>query len=173
MGVEENLRLMQTLDNAWNAKDWETFMKRHSESVAVYWPGQPEPTRGRHAHHSESVEFFKAFDNHLDNNPYKISFGYGDYPCSVARWTGKNIGAFMGPDGRMIPATNKKFELEFCTVAHWKNNEIVEEKLFYDLVVLPVGNRAELKFEFLVCGRDHATIRAHECSYVLACPSGH
>jgi hypothetical protein len=42
----------------------------------------------------------------------------------------------MGPDGRMIPATNKKFELEFCTVAHWKNNEIVEEKLFCDLVGL-------------------------------------
>ena len=66
MGVEENLRLMQTLDNAWNAQDWETFMKRHSENVAVYWPGQPEPTRGRHAHHNESVEFFKAFDNRLD-----------------------------------------------------------------------------------------------------------
>ena len=42
----------------------------------------------------------------------------------------------MGPDGRMVPATNKKFELEFCTVAQWKNNEIVEEKLFYDLVGL-------------------------------------
>ena len=42
----------------------------------------------------------------------------------------------MGPDGRMIPATNKQFELEFCTVAHWKNGEIIEEKLFYDLVGL-------------------------------------
>src|SRR5712691_10432514 len=40
MGVEENLRLMQTLDNAWNGKDWETFMKRHSENVAVNWPSQ-------------------------------------------------------------------------------------------------------------------------------------
>jgi hypothetical protein len=36
----------------------------------------------------------------------------------------------------MIPATNKQFELEFCTVAHWKNGEIIEEKLFYDLVGL-------------------------------------
>jgi hypothetical protein len=27
-------------------------------------------------------------------------------------------------------------ELEFCTVAHWKDGEIVEEKLFYDLVGL-------------------------------------
>ncbi len=134
MGVEENLRLMQTLDDAWNAKDWNTFMKRHAENVAVYWPGQPEPTRGRHEHHKEAMEFFKAFDNHLDNNPYKILFGNGDHTCSVARWTGKNIGPFMGPDGRMIPATNKRFELEFCTVAHWKNGEIIEEKLFYDLV---------------------------------------
>ncbi len=136
MGVEENLRLMKTLDDAWNAKDWETFKKRHAENVAVYWPGQPEPTRGRHAHHEEAVGFFKAFDNHLDNNPYKILFGSGDYTCSVARWTGTNIGPFMGPDGRTIPATNRKFELEFCTVAHWKNGEIVEEKLFYDLVGL-------------------------------------
>ncbi|OLD54815.1 ester cyclase [archaeon 13_1_40CM_2_52_13] len=134
MTVEENLRLFQTLDDAWNARDWDTFNKRHSENVAVYWPGQPEPTRGRHAHHQEAMGFFKAFDNRLDNRPYKILFGNDDYTCSVARWTGKNIGPFTGPDGQTIPATNKKFELEFCTVAHWKNGEIVEERLFYDLV---------------------------------------
>ena len=29
---------------------------------------------------------------------------------------------------------NKPFELEFCTVARWKDGEIVEEKLFYDQV---------------------------------------
>jgi hypothetical protein len=65
---------MQTLDDAWNAKDWDTFMACHSESVEVSWSG----------------------------------------------------GSFMGPDGRITPAT----------VAHWKNSEIVEEKLFYDLVDL-------------------------------------
>jgi hypothetical protein len=136
MSVNDNLRMMKTLDDAWNAREWETFKKRPAENVAVFWPGQPEPTRRRTAHHMEAVEFFKAFDNHLDNNPYKILFGYGDYTCSVAKWTGTNTGPFMGPDGRMIPATNRKFELEFCTVAHWKNGEIVEEKLFYDLVGL-------------------------------------
>ena len=127
---------MKTLDDAWNARDWDTFKKRHAEDVAVYWPAQPEPTKGRHNHHKEAMEFFKAFDNHLDNNPYKILFGHGDYTCSVARWTGTNIGQFMGPDGQTVPATNRKFELEFCTVAHWKNGEIIEEKLFYDLVGL-------------------------------------
>jgi hypothetical protein len=29
---------------------------------------------------------------------------------------------------------NGVFDLEFCTVARWKNGEIVEEKLFYDQV---------------------------------------
>jgi hypothetical protein len=43
-------------------------------------------------------------------------------------------GAMKGPDGNMIAPTNKKFEVDFCTVAHWNNG--VEEKLFYDLVGL-------------------------------------
>jgi hypothetical protein len=80
---------MKTLDDAWNKQDWETFMKRHAENVAVYWPGQPEPTRRRHAHHLESVGFFKAVENHIENDPYMILFGQGDYTCSVARWTAR------------------------------------------------------------------------------------
>jgi hypothetical protein len=139
MGVEENLRLMKTLDDAWNAgpgsKDWETFKKRHTENGAVYWPGQPEPTRGRDSHDTEAVGFFKIFpDNHLVNNPHKILFGQGDYTCSVADFTGTMKGPMKGVDGRMIPATNKKFHIEFCTVATWKNGEIVEERLNYDLL---------------------------------------
>ena len=35
-----------------------------------------------------------------------------------------------------IQPTDKKFEVEFCTIAHWKDGEIIEEKLFYDLVGL-------------------------------------
>lgn len=50
MTVEENKQLMITLDDAWNSQDWNTFNKRHAEEVAVYWPGQPDPTRGQHAH---------------------------------------------------------------------------------------------------------------------------
>jgi SnoaL-like polyketide cyclase len=41
-----------------------------------------------------------------------------------------------GSEGKLIAPTNRKFHVEFCTVAHWKNGEIVEEKLFYDLVGL-------------------------------------
>jgi ketosteroid isomerase-like protein len=101
----------------------------------VFWPGQPDPTRGVHNHHQESVEFFKMFpDNHLVNNPYKIFFADGDHTCSVADFTG----TFKGLDGKIIQPTNKQFHLEFhlefCTIATWKDGKILEERLFYDQV---------------------------------------
>ncbi len=126
---------MKTLDEAWNAGPssplWETFRKRHREDVTVYWPNQPEPTRGRHNHDVEAVEFFKNFDNRLVNNPYKIAFGQGDYTCTVADWAVTLKVPMKGADGKTIPP-GKTAKLEFCTVARWKNSEIVEERLFYD-----------------------------------------
>jgi ketosteroid isomerase-like protein len=134
-GVAENMQLLQTLDDAWNNRDWDAFRKRHSRDTAVYWPGQPEPTRGVDNHEDECVEFCKAFpDNHIDNRPYKVLFGQGDWTCSIARFTGTMKGPMKGMDGSMIPPTNKSFEIEFCTVAHWKDGEIVEERLFYDML---------------------------------------
>jgi hypothetical protein len=51
------MRLMKTLDYAWNVQPWHTFNKRHTKDVAMYWPGKSEPTRGRPSHKSEAVEF--------------------------------------------------------------------------------------------------------------------
>jgi hypothetical protein len=76
MNLEWNLKLIKTLDNAWNSQDGDTFNKRHADEIAVYWPGQLKPTRGRSNHKSESIEFFKTFpDNHMENDPYKILLG--------------------------------------------------------------------------------------------------
>ncbi len=136
MTVEENLELMATLDDAWNGQDWETFKKRHAPRVAVYWPGQAEPTEGREAHHQEAMEYFKTFpDNRVENRPYRTLFGQGDRTCSIAIHTGTHRGPMMGAGGKMTPPTNRKFRVEFCTVAHWNaKGEILEERLFFDLV---------------------------------------
>ena len=115
MTVEEkNMDLMKTLDDAWNSQDWDTFEERHADNVAVFWPGQPEPTRGVQNHRQESVEFFKAFpDNHLVNNPYKIQFFSDEYTCSVADFTGTFKGPIKGLDGKAVQPTGKKFHIEF------------------------------------------------------------
>lgn len=134
MSAEENLQRMKTLDDSWNAQNWEVFRKRHSADTKVYWPGQPDPTRGRDAHQAESQAFFKSIENHLENNPYRVMFASGDWTCTIARWKGKMIGPWTGLDGKVHEATGKTFDLEFCTVARWQNGEIVEENLFYDQV---------------------------------------
>jgi ketosteroid isomerase-like protein len=136
MGIEEqNMELMQTLDDAWNAQDLDIFAQRHKPDVIVHWPGKPIPTHGIVAHTEEAVEFFKTFPNqHLDNRPYKVFFASGDWTCSIAHFTGTMTGPMKGADGKEIPPTGKSFDVDFCTVAHWDNGQIVEENLFYDLV---------------------------------------
>jgi predicted ester cyclase len=135
--IEENMHLMQTLDDSWNSQDWATFEKRHVAHVDVFWPGQENPTYGRLSHKKEAIGFFKAFpDNKVGNRPYKIFFGQGDYQCSVAEFTGTFTGTVIGPDGTVIPPTGKKFKVEYCTVAFWKDGNIIEEKLFYDKMSL-------------------------------------
>jgi ketosteroid isomerase-like protein len=132
--AQKNMELMQTLDDAWNAQDWDTFDKRHKPDVVVRWPGKP-PTRGRKDHRAESIDLFKTFpDNHVGNRPYKVFFAHGDWTCSIARFTGTMKGPMPGADGKEIAPTGKSFEVDFCTVARWENGEIVEENLFYDMV---------------------------------------
>jgi hypothetical protein len=107
---------MKTLDDAWNNQDWNTFSERHTEDVIVRWPGQSEPTRGIGAHRNEGLQMFKTFpDNHVENNPYRVLFGQNDWTCSIAIFTGTHRGPMVFPDGKSIPPTNKKFQVDFCT----------------------------------------------------------
>jgi len=74
MNIQNNVELMRTVDDSWNAQDWGTFEKRHAKDTVVFWPGQAGPTHGRNNHKAESIEFFKTFpDNRrLINHPVKI-----------------------------------------------------------------------------------------------------
>jgi hypothetical protein len=118
VSVEERLRPMTMLDDAWNTQDWVTFRQRHARDVVVTWPDSPQPTRCIEAHEAESRAFFKTFpDNRLDNDPYKIQAGQGDWTCSVRRFTGHMGGPMKGPDGQEIPPTHKPFEIDFSTIA--------------------------------------------------------
>ena len=75
--VEENMRLMQTLDDAWNARDWETFDKRHAKEVDVSWPAQADPTHGRQSHREEQ--------SHSSRSSLTIRLGTARTRFSLAR----------------------------------------------------------------------------------------
>lgn len=77
--------------------------------------------------------------NHLQaDDPYKVEFGQGDWTCTVGRFSGIFTGttndSMKGRDGSITQPTNKTLEIEVCRVTRWKNGEIIEQRVFYDLV---------------------------------------
>lgn len=131
---ERNMDLMKTLDDAWNAQDTKVFRERHKPDVIVRWPGKTEPTVGIDDHTQESIEFWKTFPDQKLDLPYKVLFASGEWTCSIARFRGTMKGPMKMPDGTEIPPTGKSFDVNFCTVAKWHEEQIVEENLMYDLV---------------------------------------
>ena len=109
---ERNMELMQTLDDGWNNQDQEVFVARHKPDVVVYWPGQPEPTRGIDDHLAESIDFWNTFpDQKLVNRPYRVFFASGEWTCSIAHFTGTMTGPMKQADGSEVPPTGKSFEM--------------------------------------------------------------
>lgn len=76
----------------------------------------------------------------IDDGPYPVVFGQGDWTCAVSRLTGTTNDSMRGLDGHTIQPTNQKFEIEVCVVTCSKNGEIVEQKVFYDLVGMQKQN---------------------------------
>ena len=129
-----NIERMYALDEAWNARDWETFDAYHDQSaVVVYWPGREHtPTRGGPDHRAESVRFCTAFPDNRVKHPYDILFGDGGYTAFVAPFRGTFTEPLELPDGGAIEATGRPFEVVFSTIARWRDGKIVEEYLMYD-----------------------------------------
>jgi hypothetical protein len=94
-----NLERMYALDEAWNARDWDTFDAYHEQSdVVVYWPGREgTPTQGGRDHRAESIRFCAAFPDNKVKHPYDILFGDGEFTAFVTRRDGKIVEEYLNP----------------------------------------------------------------------------
>ncbi len=134
MAVKRNLKLMKMTDDAWNDKDWDALNDCFDENVEIYWPDQLLAKKGPAEYVNAAKAFVKSYpDARIENDPYKVCFGEGDWTCTVALMSGTNTGSMMSPDGKSMPPTNKMFRSDFCTVARWKSNRIIEMRIFYDM----------------------------------------
>jgi CheY-like chemotaxis protein len=52
---EEDLQLLITLDDPWNAQECDIFYNPQAAHTVTYRPGQPYPTMGRHEHRAEDI----------------------------------------------------------------------------------------------------------------------
>jgi hypothetical protein len=131
--VSHNLKLMKEGDDAFNARDFAAMNAAHHPDMIAHVTGNAEPLHGREAHAAAMKGMFAIFpDVRVDNDPYPLQFGSGDWISVITRCTGTFTGEMALPDGNVIAPTGKAFDLDFATTARWEGDLLVEEYVFWD-----------------------------------------
>lgn len=116
--------------SAWENRNWNVFDAAHAESVVVYSPMTPEPTKGREAHLTAVRGMAEAFpDAKVEETGI---FGSGDWICAEQVMTGTHTGLLTGSGGQEVPATNRPIRLNMLTVGKVVNSGIAEEHVYFD-----------------------------------------
>jgi len=135
--VAHILALMKHGDDAFNRRDRAAMDAAHHPEMVAHITGSPDPIHGREAHAAAMDAMFRAFpDVHVDNDPYPLQFGQGDWMTVVTKATGTFTGEMPRRDGTVIPGTGKSFALNFSTTARWEGDQLVEEYVFWDSALM-------------------------------------
>ena len=127
------LALMKKGDDAFNAHDFRGMNAVHHPDMIAHITGNAGPLYGRAAHATAMEQFFRMFpDVHVQNDPYPVRFGSGDWITVVSRTTGTFSGALTLPDGTTIPPTGKAFDVDFGQTVRWADDLVVEISAFWD-----------------------------------------
>ena len=126
------LGLMQKGDDAFNARDSETVDSVHDTNMIAYITGNAQPIYGRKAHAAAMQQLLQIFPDMHVITPYPLQFGSGDWITVVTRATGTFSGKMTLPDGKAIPGTGKRFDLEFAQTTKWRDDKIVSIAAFWD-----------------------------------------
>lgn len=127
------LELMKKGDDAFNSRDFAAMDTVHHPDMIAHVTGNAQPLYGRAAHAAAMEQFFRIFpDVHVDNDPYPIQFGSGDWITVITRVTGTFTGEMILPDGSVIPPTGKAFDVEFSQTVKWDGDRVIEISAFWD-----------------------------------------
>ena len=127
------LELMKKGDDAFNSRDFAAMDAAHHPDMIAHVTGNAEPIHGRQAHAAKMKEMFTIFpDVHVDNDPYPVMFGSGDWITVITHATGTFTGEMILPDGNVIPPTGKAFDVDFATTARWDGDLLIEEFVLWD-----------------------------------------
>jgi ketosteroid isomerase-like protein len=127
------LALMKKGDDAFNSRDFAAMKAVHHPDMIAHVTGSAEPIHGQPAHAAAMEEMFRIFpDVHVNNDPYPIQFGSGDWITVITRAAGTFTGEMIRPDGTVIAPTGKAFDLNFATTAKWDDGLLIEEFVLWD-----------------------------------------
>ena len=130
--IAQNLMKFDTLDyTVFSHQQWDRLKESHADDITVTFPDGHE-THGLAKHIEDLKGMFVAMpDLAVSEHPVKI--GNGSWTAVIGRMTGTFSKPMPGPDGKMIPPTNKKLDLPMATVGHWTSEgKMDHEWLFWD-----------------------------------------
>ncbi len=134
VSVEESLRLLDSVLEAFNAHDPDRLDKVNAESMIFYATGLAEPLKGRAAVREWNKTFMTAFPDVRIRK--ERSFGQGDWICVEGTIVGTHKGPLPGPGGRMIPATNRPIRLDVAATLKVEGGEGTEVHMYLDQLAL-------------------------------------
>ena len=127
------LNLMKQGDDAFNNRDFAAMDAIHHPDMIAHVTGSAEPIYGREAHAEAMQQMFVMFpDVHVNNDPYPVQFGGGDWITVITNVTGTFTGEMALPDGNVIPGTGKPFDVEFAQTVKWDGDLLVSITASWD-----------------------------------------
>ena len=130
MSNEENIDVIKSGMEAYNARDWARHSETIAEFIVYYSPESLEPVKGLDASKERFKANAEAFpDYHIET---KQVFGQGDWVVLEGVFTGTHKGAFPTPGGQEIPPTGKRVELPELWVFKVEGGKVAEEHDYYD-----------------------------------------
>lgn len=129
--VEQHLKVFDTLDfDVFSNQKWERLHESHAKDIVVTWPDGHE-TRGI-VKHIDDLKAMFVFAPDIAIKTHPIRFGSGTWTSVTGVMTGTFTKPMPLPDGKSIPPTGKRFAISMATIAHWKDETMDHEWLFWD-----------------------------------------
>ncbi len=126
----DSIAVIDRLEKAQMARDWEEFANLHAESVIQFAPDRAEPRKGR----PELVGFYRTFFDAFPDMDAKRErvFAQGEWVCAEYTVTGTHLKPLANPGGQPIPPTNKKVRVANCSVYRVQGGKVVEVHEYFD-----------------------------------------
>lgn len=129
--IKKRLRVFDELDfKVFSGQDWKHLDRSHSQDVRVIWPDGHD-THGIEKHIQDLSGMFVAMPD-MRVSAHPVSFGADDWTATIGVMEGTFTDPMAMPDGSVVQPTGKKLNMQMSTIAHWKDDKIIEEYLFWD-----------------------------------------
>lgn len=131
--VKRHLALCEKLNfEGANKQNWNLIRKIYDENVAIIM-SNGTTIKGIDKHIEEMKKMYElAPDTKVIS--HGIQFGSGDWTAVTQNMKGTFTGPMKDFNGKgtIIQPNGNKFTMQACSIIRWKNDKIIEERIFWD-----------------------------------------